>query len=203
MQLVDNVTNGEIVTGDVEPSASDSEGSSTKSILERYQRSTKEADLSLINGEYQQAMAHYYDASQSADDMCERFLALLIKTSPSAAHKTLLVEVLSWRLRYYTSQYDYHLAVAQTLAGLPREEWLARLETILVLSQSLVTKLTPILKSTDDIGIRSRIQSVLGDWVSGIRNLVSNLRTWGMSSAQASRVLEWALDNDLDFRSHS
>lgn len=201
--MVDNVTNGEIVTGDVEPSASDSEGSSTKSILERYQRSTKEADLSLINGEYQQAMAHYYDASQSADDMCERFLALLIKTSPSAAHKTLLVEVLSWRLRYYTSQYDYHLAVAQTLAGLPREEWLARLETILVLSQSLVTKLTPILKSTDDIGIRSRIQSVLGDWVSGIRNLVSNLRTWGMSSAQASRVLEWALDNDLDFRSHS
>lgn len=203
MQLVDNVTNGEIVTGDVEPSASDSEGSSTKSILERYQRSTKEADLSLINGEYQQAMAHYYDASQSADDMCERFLALLIKTSPSAAHKTLLVEVLSWRLRYYTSQYDYHFTVAQTLAGLPREEWLARLETILVLSQSLVTKLTPILKSTDDIGIRSRIQSVLGDWVSGIRNLVSNLRTWGMSSAQASRVLEWALDNDLDFRSHS
>jgi hypothetical protein len=190
------------VTGDVEPPTSDSDGTSTKSILDRYQKSAKEADLSLVDGEYQQAMAHYYDASQSADEMCERFLALLIKTSPSAAHKTLLVEVLSWRLRYYTAQYDYHLAVAQTLAGLPREEWLARLETILVLSQSLVMKLTPILKSTNDIGIKGRIQSVLGDWVSGIRNLVSNLRTWGLSSAQASRVLEWALDNDLDFHSH-
>lgn len=190
------------MTGDAASSASDTEGSSTKSILERYQRSTKVADTSLTNGEYQQAMAHYYDASQSADEMCERFIALLIKTSPSAAHTTLLVEVLSWRLRYYTSQYDYHLAVAQTLAGLPREEWLARLATILVLSQSLVMKLTPILKSTNDIGIRGRIQSVLGDWVAGIRSLVSNLRTWGMSSAQASRVLEWALDNDLDFRSH-
>jgi hypothetical protein len=200
--LVDNVTNGETVTGDEGHLVSESESTSTRSILERYQRSTKEADVSLNSGEYQQAMAHYYDASQSADEMCERFLALLIKTSPSASHKTLLVEVLSWRLRYYTSQYDYHLAVAQTLAGLPREEWLARLETILVLSQTLVTKLTPILKSTTDIGIRSRIQGVLGDWVSGIRNLVSNLRTWGMASAQASRVLEWALDNDLDFRSH-
>jgi len=193
------MTNGESVTGDEEPLVSESEGESTRSILERYQRSTKEADLSLYSGEYQQAMAHYYDASQSADDMCERFLALLIKTSASAAQKTLLVEVLSWRLRYYTSQYDYHLAVAQTLAGLPREEWLARLETILVLSQTLVTKLTPILKSTKDLGIRSRIESVLGDWVLGIRNLVSNLRSWGMASAQASRVLEWALDNDLDF----
>lgn len=200
--MVDNVTNGETVTGDEGHLVSESESTSTRSILERYQRSTKEADVSLNSGEYQQAMAHYYDASQSADEMCERFLALLIKTSPSASHKTLLVEVLSWRLRYYTSQYDYHLAVAQTLAGLPREEWLARLETILVLSQTLVTKLTPILKSTTDIGIRSRIQGVLGDWVSGIRNLVSNLRTWGMASAQASRVLEWALDNDLDFRSH-
>jgi hypothetical protein len=200
MQSDDNIGNGGSVTGDVGPSTSGSESAPTKSILDRYQRSSKEADLSLINGEYQQAMAHYYDASQSADEMCERFLALMIKTSPSAAHKTLLVEVLSWRLRYYTAQYDYHLAVAQTLAGLPREEWLARLETILVLSQTLVTKLTPILKSTNDIGIRTRIQSVLGDWVGGIRNLVTNLRTWGMSSAQASRVLEWALDNDLDFR---
>lgn len=188
--------------GDEDSWVSQSEGTSTRSILERFQRSTKEADASLSNGEYQQAMAHYYDASQSADEMCERFLALLIKTSPTTGHKTLLVEVLSWRLRYYTAQYDYHLAVAQTLAGLPREEWLARLETILVLSQSLVTKLTPILQGTDNIGIRSRIQDVLGDWVSGIRNLVSNLRTWGMSSAQASRVLEWALDNDLDFHTH-
>lgn len=190
------------MTGDEGSLVSQSEGGSTRSVLERYKRSAKEADLSLNGGEYQQAMAHYYDASQSADEMCERFLALLIKTSPTAAHKTLLVEVLSWRLRYYTTQYDYHLAVAQTLAGLPREEWLARLETILVLSQTLVTKLTPILKVTDDIGIRTRIQEVLGDWVAGIRNLVSHLRTWGMSSAQASRVLEWALDNDLDFHTH-
>lgn len=145
-------------------------------------------------------MALYYDASQSADEMFERFLGLLLKTSPSTAHKTLLVEVLSWRLRYYTAQYDYHLAVAQTLTGLPREEWIARLETILVLSQSLAAKLVPILDDKTDIGIALRIKDLLRDWISGIRDLVTNLRTWGMASAQASRVLEWALDNELDVK---
>lgn len=176
------------------------ETASTRAVLERFQRSIQDADSSLNDGEYQQAMALYYDASQSADEMFERFLGLLLKTSPSTAHKTLLVEVLSWRLRYYTAQYDYHLAVAQTLTGLPREEWIARLETILVLSQSLAAKLVPILDDKTDIGIALRIKDLLRDWISGIRDLVTNLRTWGMASAQASRVLEWALDNELDIK---
>jgi hypothetical protein len=121
-----------------------------------------------------------------------------MKTAQSTAHKTLFVEFLSWRLRYYTAQYDYHLAVAQTLSGLPREEWIARLETILVLSQSLVDKILPIYKETDDSAIRLRIKELLEDWITGIRNLVLNLKSWGMASAQASRVLEWAIDNGID-----
>ncbi|TXT57647.1 MAG: hypothetical protein BAJATHORv1_10350 [Candidatus Thorarchaeota archaeon] len=174
------------------------ESSATRRLIDQFKRASEEAEDRLRLQEYQQAMALFFEASQAADEMCERFITLLIRTAPSPSHRILLVEVLSWRLRYYTSQYDYHLSVAQTLRGLPREEWIARLETILVLSQSLVTKLIPILKQADDAGLRKRIQKVLDDWVSGIRNLVEKLKTWGMASSQASRVLEWALDNDLE-----
>ncbi|TFG10904.1 hypothetical protein EU538_00415 [Candidatus Thorarchaeota archaeon] len=175
-----------------------SELKSTRAILDRFKKATEEASELLRNQEYQQAMALYYDASRSADEMCERFIKLLMKTAPSNAHRILLVEVLSWRLRYYTTQYDYHLAVAQTLSGLPREEWIARLETILVLSQSLVAKLLPFLKDVTDPGITGRIRQVLTDWVSGIHDLVANLRVWGIPSAQAAQVLEWAFDNSIE-----
>jgi hypothetical protein len=171
---------------------------STRNLIERFRASHEEACQHLSNAEYQQAMALFFDASQTADEMTERFLTLLIKTSPSTAHRALLVEALSWRLRYYAAQYDYHLSVAQTLSGLPREEWIARLETVLVLSQSLVDKLLPFSREIDDENIKNRISTLLVDWVSGIRDLVSNLNTWGMASSQAARVLEWALDNDLE-----
>jgi len=157
----------------------------------------QEADRLLQEEEYQRAMAMYFDASQSADEMFGRFVNLMMKTVPSDAYRILLVEILGWRLRYYTTQYDYHLAVAQTLSGLPREEWLARLETILVLSQSLVEKMIPLLDEVHDDIIRQRIHSLLISWVSGVRDLVDKLKNWGMSSAQAARVLEWALDNGL------
>ncbi len=121
----------------------------------------------------------------------------MMKTAPTAAHRSLVLEVLGWRLRYFTAQYDYHLAVAQTLQGLPREEWVARLETILVLSQSLVGSLLPILKEVKEPNIRRRIEELLSDWVIGVERLVSYLKTWNMASAQASRVLEWAYDNGL------
>lgn len=176
----------------------DIEGASTRALIERFKESIDRASESLSNEEYQQAMALYFDASQSADEMTQRFLSLLIKTAPSTAHKTLLVEVLSWRLRYFTAQYDYHLAVAQTLTGLPREEWIARLETILVLSQSLVGMILPVYKEEDDPIIKVRIQELLSDWITGIRNLILNLRSWGMASAQAARVLEWAMDNGIE-----
>lgn len=170
----------------------------TKMLLERFSKAVNDAEDSMNNEQHQKAMALYYDASQSADEMCERFLTLLIKTSPSEAYKTILLEVLSWRLRYLTAQYDYHLAVAQTLTGLPRQEWIARLETILVISQSLVEKLLPHLRDAEDPALCSRIQALLDDWVASIRNLVAKLRTWNMASAQASRVLEWAIDQGLD-----
>ncbi|MHA1772173.1 MAG: hypothetical protein ACTSYL_01260 [Candidatus Thorarchaeota archaeon] len=173
------------------------ERNSTKAILERFKSATNEADKSLYTQEFQQAMALYYEASQSADEMFGKFISLLMKTVPSNAYRILLIEILSWRLRYYTTQYDYHLAVAQTLNGLPREEWLARLETILILSQSLVDKLLPLRKEVTDTSIRYRIQEVLVDWVTGIAQLVAKLKTWNMSSVEAARVLEWALDNDL------
>lgn len=176
----------------------DIEGSKTRALLERFRKAVGRADECLSNEEYQQAMALYFDASQSADEMTQRFLTLLMKTAQSTAHKSIFVEFLSWRLRYYTAQYDYHLAVAQTLSGLPREEWIARLETILVLSQSLVDKILPIYQETDDSAIRIRIKELLEDWITGIRNLVLNLKSWGMASAQASRVLEWAIDNGID-----
>jgi len=169
----------------------------SKVLADRYRKANSAAELCLENEEYQQAMALYYDASQSADEMCERFLKLLMKTAPNSSHRVLLVEWLSWRLRYYTTQYDYHLAVAQTLSGLPREEWIARLETILVLSQTLVTKLLPILGEAEDVSVKLRIRELLRDWVSGIKRLVENLKSWGMASAQASRVLEWALDSNI------
>ncbi|MHA3962485.1 MAG: hypothetical protein AM325_003000 [Candidatus Thorarchaeota archaeon SMTZ1-45] len=175
----------------------DIEGASTKALLDRFKQAVDRANECLSNEEYQQAMALYYDASLSADEMTQRFLSLLIKTAPSTAHTTLLVEVLSWRLRYFTAQYDYHLAVAQTLSGLPREEWIARLETILVLSQSLVDMILPIYKQEKDPGIRRRIHDLFDDWITGIRNLIINLRSWGMASAQAARVLEWAMDNEI------
>ncbi|UCE09824.1 MAG: hypothetical protein JSW61_12755 [Candidatus Thorarchaeota archaeon] len=171
---------------------------STRDLVERFKASHDEACQHLSNEEYQQAMALFFDASQTADEMTERFLTVLIKTSPSTAHRALLVEALSWRLRYYDTQYDYHLSVAQTLTGLPREEWIARLETVLVLSQSLVDKLLPFMREVEDENIKARIRTLLVDWVRGIRDLVSNLKTWGMASAQAARVLEWALDNDLE-----
>ena len=173
------------------------EGDSTRALLTRFKDAVGRANEHLSNEEYQKAMALYYDASQSADEMTQRFLSLLIKTAPSTAHKTVFIEFLSWRLRFYTAQYDYHLAVAQTLSGLPREEWIARLETILVLSQSLVDKILPIYKDADDISIQQRVKELLDDWIAGIRNLVLNLRSWGMASAQASRVLEWAMDNGI------
>lgn len=170
----------------------------TKMLLERFSKAVSDAEDSLNNEQHQKAMALYYDASQSADEMCQRFLTLLIKTSPSEAYKTILLEVLSWRLRYFTTQYDYHLAVAQTLTGLPRQEWIARLETILVLSQTLVDKLLPHLRNAEDPALCGRIRPLLHDWIAGIRNLVAKLRTWNMASAQASRVLEWAIDQGLD-----
>jgi len=175
----------------------DSEVGSTKALLDRFKDSVDRANVCLTNEEFQQAMALYFDASQSADEMTQRFLSLLIKTAPSTAHKTLLIEVLSWRLRYFTAQYDYHLAVAQTLSGLPREEWIARLETILVLSQSLVDMILPVYKQDDDPVIRQRIKDLFDDWITGIRNLILKLRSWGMASAQAARVLEWAMDNGI------
>ncbi|MHA1769030.1 MAG: hypothetical protein ACTSV3_04175 [Candidatus Thorarchaeota archaeon] len=171
---------------------------STRALLQRFKEAVGRADECLSNHEYQQAMALYFDASRSADEMTERFISLLIKTAPSLAHKTILVEVLSWRLRFCTAQYDYHLAVAQTLSGLPREEWIARLETILVLSQSLVDKILPIYREVEDEGLKNRIRSLFEDWIAGIRNLVLNLQSWGMASAQASRVLEWAMDNGIE-----
>ncbi len=169
----------------------------SKTLIERFKKATAEANQCRKNQQYQQAMALYYDASQSADELTDRFLTLLVKTAPSNAHRILIVEFLSWRLRYFTMQYDYHLAVAQTLSGLPREEWLARLETILVLSQTLVSKLLNILSNVDDLSIHIRIRELLKDWVRGIRDLVEDLQSWGMSSAQASRVLEWAFDNGI------
>lgn len=175
----------------------DSESASTKALLDRFKQAVGRADECLINEEYQQAMALYFDASQSADEMTQRFISLLIKTAPSTAHKTLIIEVLSWRLRYFTAQYDYHLAVAQTLTGLPREEWIARLETILVLSQSLVDMILPVYNQDDDPLIKERVKDLLDDWITGIRNLILNLRSWGMASAQAARVLEWAMDNGI------
>ncbi|MGY5874471.1 MAG: hypothetical protein RTU30_01885 [Candidatus Thorarchaeota archaeon] len=178
--------------------SADDEGSSTRDLLDRFKNAIAEAQELLANEEYQQAMALYYDASQSADEMCERFFTLLMKTAPSNAHRTLLIEVLSWRIRYLTAQHDYHLAVAQTLTGLPREEWIARLEAILILSQSLIDKLLPVLEESDDPNIQKRVRDLLRDWVIGVRKLVSNLNSWGMASSQASRVLEWALDNGLD-----
>ncbi len=173
------------------------DGESTRALLTRFKSAVNSANDHLVGEEYQKAMALYYDASQSADEMTQRFLNLLIKTAPSTAHKTVFIEFLSWRLRYYTAQYDYHLAVAQTLSGLPREEWIARLETILVLSQSLVDKILPVYNDTEDNSIRLRIKDLLEDWITGIRNLVLNLKSWGMASAQASRVLEWAMDNGI------
>ena len=114
--------------------------SPTRALLDRFRNAAKDAETALDGEEYQKAMAFYYDASQAADEMTERFLTLLMKTAPSNSHRTMIIEVMSWRLRYFTAQYDYHLTVAQTLSGLPREEWIARLETILVLSKSLVDK---------------------------------------------------------------
>jgi hypothetical protein len=169
----------------------------TRTLLKRFKDAVKDADELLEVEQFQQAMALYYEASQSADEMCERFLTLLMKTAPSTDYRTLLIEIISWRLRYLTAQYDYHLAVAQTLTGLPREEWIARLETLLVLSQTWVGKLLPILQQVEDPSLGKRIKGLLGDWVSGIRSLVAKLRTWGMASAQASRVLEWAIDNGI------
>jgi hypothetical protein len=174
------------------------EGNSTRALLERFKESVGRANECLTSEEYQQAMALYFDASQSADEMTQRFLNLLIKTAPSTAHKTLIIEVLSWRLRYFTAQYDYHLAVAQTLTGLPREEWIARLETILVLSQSLVEMILPVYHEDEDPSIKKRVKDLLDDWITGIRNLILNLRSWGMASAQAARVLEWAMDNGIN-----
>ncbi|MEM4735285.1 MAG: hypothetical protein QXS20_06145 [Candidatus Thorarchaeota archaeon] len=166
-------------------------------MIERFQRSSSMAEQHLDTEDYQQAIALYYDASQSADEICERFFRLLIRTAPDPAYRTLFVETLCWRLRYYMSQYEYHLAVARTLTGLPRDEWLARIETILILSQSLVAKLLSVLDSVDDRTLHSRVVSALHSWVAGIRKLVSDLKRWGMSSAQASQVLEWALDNGM------
>jgi hypothetical protein len=176
----------------------DYELNSTKAIIQRFKNAARDAEKSLLNEDYQQAMAQFYDASQSADEMTERFLLLLMRTAPSDAHRTLIVEFLSWRLRYFATQYDYHLSVAQTLTGLPREEWIARLETILVLSQSLVSKLLPILRDSEDTNFVSRIRDLLNDWVRGIRELITKLQVWGISSTQASQVLEWALDNNLE-----
>ena len=74
----------------------DIEGASTKALLDRFKEAVDRANECLTNEEFQQAMALYFDASQSADEMTQRFLSLLIKTAPSTAHKTLLIEVLSW-----------------------------------------------------------------------------------------------------------
>lgn len=169
----------------------------TRRVLERFRKASKQAEACLASEDYQQAMALFFEASQSADEMHERFLSLMMKTAPTAAHRSLVLEVLGWRLRYFTAQYDYHLAVAQTLQGLPREEWVARLETILVLAQSLVGSLLPILKEVKEPNIRRRIEELLSDWVTGVERLVSYLKTWNMASAQASLVLEWAYDNGL------
>ncbi len=172
-------------------------GLSTRDIVQRFRDAVSEADRLLRGEQYQQAMALYFDASQSADELFGRFVNLLMRTAPSDAYRDLLIEILGWRLRYYTTQYDYHLSVAQTLTGLPRDEWLARLETILVLSQTLVEKMIPLVDEARDQGTRERIRTLLSDWVTGVRDLVDKLRTWGMSSAQAAQILEWALDNGL------
>ena len=176
----------------------ESDSSPTRALLDRFRNAARDAEISLDHEEYQQAMAYYFDASQAADEMTERFLTLLMKTAPSNSHRTMVIEFLSWRLRYFTAQYDYHLSVAQTLSGLPREEWIARLETILVLSKSLVDKFLPILKESYETNIQRRITALLNDWVIGIRNLVSKLQEWGMASAQAAQILEWALDNEIE-----
>lgn len=185
------------VTGTNDDRSNPDASGRTRKVLEQFREASKQAEACLANEEYQQAMALFFEASQSADEMHERFLSLMMKTAPTAAHRSLVLEVLGWRLRYFTAQYDYHLAVAQTLQGLPREEWVARLETILVLSQSLVGSLLPILKEVKEPNIRRRIEELLSDWVVGVERLVSYLKTWSMASAQASRVLEWAYDNGL------
>ncbi len=185
------------VTGTNDDRSNPDASGRTRRVLEQFREASKQAAACLANEEYQQAMALFFEASQSADEMHERFLSLMMKTAPTAAHRSLVLEVLGWRLRYFTAQYDYHLVVAQTLQGLPREEWVARLETILVLSQSLVGSLLPILKEVTEPNIRRRIEELLSDWVIGVERLVSYLKTWSMASAQASRVLEWAYDNGL------
>ena len=187
-----------MMVGSEKKKPSEDEGNSTRDLLDRFKNAIAEANELLTEEQFQQAMALFFDASQSADEMTERFFALLMKTAPSNAHRTLLVELLSWRIRYFTAQHDYHLAVAQTLTGLPREEWIARSETILILSQSLVDKLLPILEEVDDPSIQHRVRDLLNDWVSGVRKLVENLTNWGMASSQAARVLEWAIDNGLE-----
>ncbi len=187
-----------MMVGSEKKKSSDDEGNSTRDLLDRFKSAISEANELLVDEKFQQAMALYFDASQSADEMCERFFTLLMKTAPSNAHRTLLVEVLSWRIRYFTAQYDYHLSVAQTLTGLPREEWIARSETILILSQTLVDKLLPTLTNVDDPAIQHRVRDLLADWVNGVRKLVENLTNWGMASSQAARVLEWAIDNGLE-----
>ena len=172
--------------------------SPTRDLLERFKTAAREAELSLANEEFQQAMAYYYEASQSADEMTERFLTLLMKTAPSNAHRTMIIEISTRLIRPAVAAHPYPLSVAQTLSGLPREEWIARLETILIFSKSIVYKFMPILKDTEDFNIERRIHDLLNDWVKGIRALVSKLQSWGMASAQAAQILEWALDNNLE-----
>ena len=65
--------------------ADDNGLNSTRAILQRFKHAAREAEENLINENYQQAMAQFYDASQSADEMTERFLVLLMKTAPSDA----------------------------------------------------------------------------------------------------------------------
>ena len=56
----------------------DIEGPTTKALLDRFKQAVGDANECLTNEEYQQAMALYYDASQSADEMTQRFLSLLL-----------------------------------------------------------------------------------------------------------------------------
>ena len=55
---------------------------------------------------------------------------------------------------------------------------------------------------TEDSTIAFRIRELLDDWVQGIRELVAKLQSWGMASAQAAQVLEWALDNNIGARTN-
>jgi len=168
-------------------------------LVSQFRKQIKEGEAYFDEGKFKNSLAKYFLASESADSTYRTVANLLIENAPSEAYRGLFLEMISWQLRYYNAQFYYHFSVAMTTVDEQRNEWIARLITVVKMSKVIVNMLLNIPMDRVSEKMKIRIDKLLKDWGEGLVELVERLRLWNVPYQEVAHIIEWARDQGIDF----